>query len=209
MPVKPKANETEQEFISRCMSEEKDSFPETDQRYAVCKSKWDKENMATEDITDNLDNLEIATEQGFADYPWDECISDQIKQYGDEETAKKVCGAIKAANMAAQSFRDLPTSDCMEKMKSAGYTEEYAKQSCSKPKENDAQQGGVVAMNEEFGRKKFEYSPNSKETLNEFMGRCMGDTMVREKKKDRGVRAGFCYSQYQQRYIASLAKGWK
>ena len=29
-------------------------------------------------------------------YPWDECIADQMKQYGDKETAEKVCGAIKA-----------------------------------------------------------------------------------------------------------------
>lgn len=180
MPVKPKSSETEQEFISRCMSEEKESFPETDQRYAVCKSKWDKENMSTEDITDVEDELETETAQGFA--------------YATKES---------------EDFATLPTTDCMERHKSAGYTEEYAKQACSKPKANDGQQGGVVGMSEEFGRKKFEYSPNAKETLNEFMARCMGDDMVREKKKDRGVRAGFCYSQYQQRYIASLAKGWK
>jgi hypothetical protein len=180
MPVKPEGNETEQEFISRCMSEEKDSFPETDQRYAVCKSKWDKENMATEDITDVIDQEETEAAAGFT-----------------------------FATKESEDFATLPTTDCMEKHKSAGYTEQYAKQACSKPKENDAQQGGVVGMSEEFGRKKFEYSPNAKETLNEFMARCMGDDMVREKKKDRGVRAGFCYSQYQQRYIASLAKGWK
>jgi len=30
------------------------------------------------------------------DYPWEECIDDQLARYGDEETAKKVCGAIKA-----------------------------------------------------------------------------------------------------------------
>lgn len=30
------------------------------------------------------------------DYPWEECIADQIERYGDEETAAKVCGAIKA-----------------------------------------------------------------------------------------------------------------
>ena len=30
------------------------------------------------------------------DYPWDECIADQMKQYDDMEKAKKVCGAIKA-----------------------------------------------------------------------------------------------------------------
>jgi hypothetical protein len=179
MPVKPEGNETEQEFISRCMSEEKESFPETDQRYAVCKSKWDKENMSTEDITDNLDDLEVEAE-GFA--------------YATKES---------------QDFATLPTTDCMEKHQSAGYTEQYAKQACSVPKKNDAQQGGVVGMSEEFGRKKFEYSPKAKETLNEFMARCMGDDMVREKKKERGVRAGFCYSQYQQRYIASLAKGWR
>ena len=179
MPVAPNKSETEQEFISRCMSEEKDSFPETDQRYAVCKSKWDKENMATEDITDELDDAEVAVE-GFA-----------------------------YATIESEDFATLPTTDCMEKHKSAGYTEQYAKQACSGPKKNDAQQGGVVGMSEEFGRKKFEYSPKAKETLNEFMARCMGDDMVREKKKERGVRAGFCYSQYQQRYIASLAKGWR
>ena len=32
----------------------------------------------------------------LADYPWDQCIADQTERYGDEETAKKVCGAIKA-----------------------------------------------------------------------------------------------------------------
>jgi hypothetical protein len=181
MPIKPTSSETEQEFISRCMSEEKESFPETDQRYAVCKSKWDnKQSMETEDITDQIDEAET--------------IEDQAFNYATKES---------------EDFATLPTTDCMERHKSAGYTENYAKQACSKPKENDGQQGGVVGMSEEFGRKKFEYSPNAKETLNEFMARCMGDDIVREKKKDRGVRAGFCYSQYQQRYIASLAKGWR
>lgn len=46
MPVKPTSSENEQEFIGRCMSEEKDSFPDQAQRYAVCKSKWDVENMS-------------------------------------------------------------------------------------------------------------------------------------------------------------------
>ena len=31
-----------------------------------------------------------------AAYPWDQCIADQMARYGDEETAKKVCGKIKA-----------------------------------------------------------------------------------------------------------------
>lgn len=181
MPIKPKADETQDEFISRCIGEEINAGYEQDQAAAICYSYWEKrEEMETEDITDEMDDLETETEQGF--------------NYATKES---------------EDFATLPTTDCMERHKSAGYTEQYAKQACSKPKENDGQQGGVVAMSEEFGRKKFEYSPKSKETLNEFMSRCMGDEMVRDKKKDRGVRAGFCYSQYQQRYIASLAKGWK
>jgi hypothetical protein len=34
--------------------------------------------------------------EGDGSYPWDECISDQTARYGDEETAKKVCGYIKS-----------------------------------------------------------------------------------------------------------------
>lgn len=32
----------------------------------------------------------------LAEYPWDECIADQMERYGDEEIANKVCGMIKA-----------------------------------------------------------------------------------------------------------------
>lgn len=181
MPVKPETNETEQQFISRCMSEEKESFPETDQRYAVCKSKWDKENMNTEDITDVIDEEEDEVSEGFV-----------------------------FATENSKGYSELPTTDCMEKHASDGYTEEYAKQACSPRKKNDGQQGGVVSMSHDmFGRKKFEYSPKPKETMSDFMGRCMSDGLVREMKKDRGVRAGFCYSQYQQKYIQNIAKGWK
>jgi hypothetical protein len=46
MPIKPTSAENEEQFIGRCMSEETESFPDEAQRYAVCKSKWDKENMS-------------------------------------------------------------------------------------------------------------------------------------------------------------------
>lgn len=36
----------------------------------------------------------------LAAYPWDQCIKDQMDQYNDEEIANKVCGKIKAENMA-------------------------------------------------------------------------------------------------------------
>jgi hypothetical protein len=51
--------------------------------------------LAVADARANGIELKFAEEGGGA-YPWDECIADQIKQYGDEETAKKVCGYIKS-----------------------------------------------------------------------------------------------------------------
>lgn len=55
---------------------------------------------AIEGVQSKADNAKRKT--GFAEYPWDECMDDQMKQYGDEEIAKKVCGAIKAGNMAEE-----------------------------------------------------------------------------------------------------------
>ena len=43
-----------------------------------------------------LRNEILLAEEGGADYPWEDCIADQIKQYGDKDTAEKVCGAIKS-----------------------------------------------------------------------------------------------------------------
>lgn len=122
MPIKPESNETEQGFISRCMSDEKDAFPEQDQRLAVCYSYWDKQGMEKE-------------------------VSEE------------------------------------------------------------AQQGGVVGQ--AMARTKFEYPPKAKESMTDFMGRCMSDSMVREKKKDRVGRAQFCFRMYQDFYVMSIGKRWK
>ena len=42
MPINPGKTETEEEFIGRCMSEETQNY-ESDQAYAICKSKWDNQ----------------------------------------------------------------------------------------------------------------------------------------------------------------------
>lgn len=47
----------------------------------------------------------------FADYPWEQCIADQIKAYGSEEIAKRVCGAIKAENQSKQEM-DITPNPC-------------------------------------------------------------------------------------------------
>lgn len=48
------------------------------------------------DKTAAPDKTEEKKPVDLASYPWDQCIADQTERYGDEETAKKVCGAIKA-----------------------------------------------------------------------------------------------------------------
>jgi cation transport regulator len=50
-----------------------------------------------------------------ADYPWDECIADQMAQYDNMEKAKKVCGSIKAkyggsSKSAAVGFEEFSQS---------------------------------------------------------------------------------------------------
>jgi len=191
MPIpKPTSGQDEKEYISACIREIIDEYDAPGQAYAVCKGTYDKDNMSEE----------------FADYEWEDCMIDQVERYGDEETAAKICGAIKAANMSSEDFATLPTVDCMEKHKSDGYTEQYAKWACSGRPKNDGQQGGVVSA---FAKTKFEYPASHKETMTSFMARCMSDVMVKEKKKNRGDRAGFCYSQYQNRYLSNIGKKWK
>jgi hypothetical protein len=67
MPIKPTSSETEQEFISRCMSEEKSSFPDVSQRYAVCQSKWDN-SMKTKDFETEIFVLKPAKNENRGKY---------------------------------------------------------------------------------------------------------------------------------------------
>jgi len=62
MPVNIKSGETEDQFIGRCMSIENESFPDEAQRYAVCKSKWD---------TDNLSKIKDTTSKVMAKIAYD------------------------------------------------------------------------------------------------------------------------------------------
>lgn len=135
------------------------------------------------------------------------CISELYNEYGQEQSAGICYSQWRDKDqMSEEDFRNLPTSDCIEKAKSAGYNDEDAKLACSGAKKvsEDAQQGGVA-----FARVKFEYPPKVKEKMNDFMARCMADEVVREKKPNRSIRGGFCYSEYQSRYIGSIGKSWK
>ena len=42
-----------------------------------------------------LEYVSFVKKQALAKYPWDQCIRDMMKEYGNKETAQKVCSAIK------------------------------------------------------------------------------------------------------------------
>ena len=104
MPIpKPESAEQQDEYVGRCMKEIGSEY-EQDQALAICYATYEKENMSKNKFSE----FRIKTQMGLAkkdaeskgillaDYPWDECIADQTERYGDEETAKKVCGYIKS-----------------------------------------------------------------------------------------------------------------
>jgi hypothetical protein len=56
-------------------------------------------------------------------YPWDDCMKDQMEQYGNEETAAKVCGKIKAQSQGLGKYKSASVTerdviDAMNKFKS-------------------------------------------------------------------------------------------
>ena len=86
MPIRPGKSENEEQFISRCMSEESESFPDEPQRYAVCKSYYDREQMSK--ITDTkqkvmariayhtkFEGINLAEGDGLEDACWDGYIA--------------------------------------------------------------------------------------------------------------------------------------
>lgn len=109
----PKENESRDAYVMRCIPTIYKAGGEYDQRTAtaMCADRYEnsntllnKQNMSRSRFSINLEDAQakIAAaklrEEGInlADYPWDECIADMTDRYESEETAKKVCGWIKA-----------------------------------------------------------------------------------------------------------------
>ena len=103
MPVKPTASENEQDFIGRCMSEEKSSFPDNLQRYAVCKSKWDNaefeevelEKIPIEIVGDNEEKVleylpDVKPNEQEHDY-LARCVIVLYPEYTDEQKGYSLC----------------------------------------------------------------------------------------------------------------------
>ena len=116
MPIpNPNKGETQNDYVGRCMHEIASEYDTNEQAVAICINTYEKGNMSkstsdrvamkmqgvwlkqeawAKDQAKMIYNEKFAEEGGS--YPWDECIADQTERYGDEETAKKVCGYIKS-----------------------------------------------------------------------------------------------------------------
>mgnify|MGYP006406296735 FL=1 len=83
-------NINEEKLYMACESHEvavDDNYEEDD--FGKKKKKYKKKNYMAEQII-------FARRKALAKYPWEQCIRDQKKRYGSEETAKKICGYIKS-----------------------------------------------------------------------------------------------------------------
>ena len=115
----PKAKEQEDAYLNRCVPVLYPEYFDQTMATALCADKLQRKTTVTnlkkimkkEKLSDfdrkrlefqiawaeaRLRNEILLAEEGGGDYPWEDCIADQIKQYGDKDTAEKVCGYIKS-----------------------------------------------------------------------------------------------------------------
>ena len=83
--IDPSAGESQSDYMKRCVPVQIDEGKETDQAVAICISTYESKMGKDQFFYD-----------AFADYPWDECIDDQLAKDLSEESAKNICGWIKA-----------------------------------------------------------------------------------------------------------------
>lgn len=88
--VEPQSGETQSEYMGRCISNATDEGYPQDQAVAMCISKWETHAKFEAEV--------------FADYPWDQCIQDQLDKGLDQEAANNICGLIRSQNMSVQKF---------------------------------------------------------------------------------------------------------
>ena len=100
MPVNVNKGETENEFISRCISEEVSAGHDQQQAIAICYSYWDKENMAEvnipiEIIGDNeekiLEYLPEPKANEQEDKYLERCVPCLYPKYFDQTMATALC----------------------------------------------------------------------------------------------------------------------
>jgi len=87
MPVNVNKGESENEFISRCISEEVGAGKEQDQAVAICYSYWDKENMKKLKFTNEKVMASVAFNSKYRgiSLAGDDPCWDGYEQYGTKD----------------------------------------------------------------------------------------------------------------------------
>ena len=147
--------------------------------------RYDKFKMIR-DIKLNMSN--IKKPKAFADYPWEDCIADQMERYGDEEIANKVCGAIKAGMQKSFAEGDSLENACWNGWEAIGL----------KPSEDGSRLvPNCVPIKEEQSKQKFVIpSPESGEDEQTFISRCIGE-LYNEYGQEQS--AAICYSKWGEK----------
>ena len=86
----------EDSALGECITTEKARGADYRTAYATCSTKVVSPSGPV--VLSEDDNNLIEEPVLLADYPWDECIADQLDKGHDEESANKICGYIKAQN---------------------------------------------------------------------------------------------------------------
>lgn len=120
-------------------------------------------------------------------YPWDECVADQVARYGDEETAKKVCGAIKAGMKKAFQEGDDLSNACWPGYEAIGLKEGP----------DGRMVPNCVPVKEQQSKVKEGFpvpSPSADEDEQKFIGRCMSE-ISGEYEQEQAL--AICYSKWE------------
>ena len=131
----------------------------------------------------DLSSAKISPKEEMEAYPWDECIADQVARYGDEETAKKVCGAIKAGMKKSFQEGDDLSGACWPGYEAVGLKEKDGRMvpNCVPVEAKRVKQGFPVP------------SPSGSEDEQGFIGRCMKE-IGGEYDQDQSL--AICYSKW-------------
>jgi hypothetical protein len=130
-----------------------------------------------------LNNFEIKVPKpiepvDLASYPWDQCVADQVERYGDEETAKKVCGAIKAMYGSKEEMEISP-NPCWDGYEPIGLKDDGSPNCVP-----------VKAAKEDFVIP----SPESGEEQDKYISRCIS-AIIDEYGQEQA--SAICYSKWE------------
>jgi hypothetical protein len=118
----------------------------------------------------------------LAAYPWDQCIADQTEKYGDEETAKKVCGAIKAMYGRKEDM-DITPNPCYDGYEPIGLKDDGSP-NCVPKKVEQSKQDFVIP------------TPETGESEQDYVSRCMKEIGGEYDTQEQALAV--CYSQLEK-----------